>query len=704
MDRRRELLVRVYIVFLLFALIAGAIAVQVVKINIVEGDKWRKKAVNNLAWRNVEAERGEILSEDGSSMVTSVTIFDIYMDLTVTSDKVFNREIDSLCYYLAIYTGAGKSASQWKSELKRGRKAGKGYHSIVKGLDYMERKRFESFPLFRRGQMGGGIIVDSKIRRVKPFGQMASRLLGLNRKNAQNVGIEASYDEYLRGQSRRELMKEIAHGVWVPLHDVEGHKAKKGYDLVTTLDADIQDVVHDELLEAMQYHDADEGTVIVMDVKTGAIKAMSNFNRLEEGRYAERQNVAVTRLYEPGSTIKLATVLALLEDGAVSPDTKVNLNGGRKKFYSETMFDSEPHGMFETDLMKAFAKSSNVGIASLADNHFNKEKEGRRKFIRYFKSFGIGDASGIDLDGEPQKFLNDPDQHATEFSLTSVPWMAHGYEMQMTPLQVLSLYNAVANNGRMMEPYVVSKVLDNGDLVKENRPKVKYDRIASITSIHQAQEMLREVVTNGTARRLNTDHYSICGKTGTSKDYGVKLDGKNPYNASFAGYFPAENPQYSIIVVLYNPRKHGFYGGSVAGPVFRSVADKIFALKVDLKSEFYKERQTNVASTNYRKPEFSIGFQEDYGNILKHSRVPVKKATNARWAILNPFQDELSIQKRKIVADIVPDVVGMGIRDAIYVLENLGLKVRFDGRGRVISQSLTPGTTISGQEIIIRLG
>lgn len=704
MDRRRELLVRVYIVFLMFALLAGAIAVQVVRINIVEGDKWREKAVNNLAWRNVEAERGEILSEDGSSMVTSVTIFDIYMDLTVASDKIFNKEVDSLCYYLAAYTDAGKSASQWKSELKRGRKAGKGYHSIVRGLDYLERKRFESFPLFRRGQMGGGIIVNSKIRRVKPFGEMASRLLGLNRKNSQNVGIEASYDEYLKGESRRELMKEIAHGVWVPLHDVDGHSAKKGYDLVTTLDADIQDVVHDELLAAMKYHDADEATAIVMDVKTGAIKAMSNFNRLEEGRYAERQNVAVTRLFEPGSTIKLATVLALLEEGVVSVNTKVDLNGGKKKFYSEMMYDSEHHGMYETDLMTAFAKSSNVGIASLADTYFNKDKEGRRKFIRYFKSFGIGDRSGIDLDGEPQKFLNDPDQHATEFSMTSVPWMAHGYEMQMTPLQVLSLYNAVANGGKMMEPFVVSKVLDNGVLVKENKPKVKYDRIASINTIHQAQEMLREVVVSGTARKLSTEHYSISGKTGTSKDYGVRYEGKTPYNASFAGFFPSENPQYSIIVVLYNPKNHGFYGGSVAGPVFRNISDKIFALKVDLKSEFYRERQDQVASTNYRKPEFSIGFQEDYGHILSHSRVPVKKETNARWAILNPFQDGLSIQKRKIVADIVPDVVGMGIRDAIYVLENLGLKVRFDGRGRVISQSLTPGTTINGQEIIIRLG
>ncbi|MDA9774062.1 transpeptidase family protein [Saprospiraceae bacterium] len=709
MDRRRELLLRVYIVFLAFVLFAGAILFQVIKINVVEGDKWRKKAVNNLAWRNVEAERGDIFAENGGSMVTSVTLFDIYMDLTVSKEKDFVDNVDSLSYYLAKYSGKGKSKDRWKSELVAGRKAGlennkpgTKYYPIAKNLDVYARNRFKNFPLFSKGQLRGGIIIKSKIRRVKPFGQMASRLLGLKRKNSQDVGIEAAYDKYLAGESHKHLMKKIARGVWVPLEDVKEFRKKRGFDVLTTIDSDIQDIVHNELLASIAKHDSDAATAIVMDVETGAIKAMSNFKRGEEGVYMETENIAVTRMFEPGSTIKLAAVLALLEKGYVDSSTKVNLKGGKKKFYSEWMYDSEPHNIFETDLITAFAKSSNVGIATLADEYFNKSIDGRREFIRMMKSFGIGAKSGIDLVGEQERILNDPDNANSDFSGTSVPWMAHGYEMEMTPLQVLNLYNTVANGGKMMTPYLVEKVLDQGVVKQVFGPKVKREAVASLPTIHEAQDMLIEVVNSGTAKRLKTEHYQIAGKTGTSKDYGVWYEGKNPFNASFAGYFPAENPKYSIIVVHFNPKNHGYYGGSVAGPVFRNVADKIFALKVNLKHEFYKENK--VASNNYRKPSYSVGYKSDFQNILSHSGVPVKESTKSRWVVLSPYNDDLALEKKKIKKKIVPNVVGMGIRDAVYVLENLGLHVDFDGSGRVVSQSLSPGTTIKGQEIIIRLG
>lgn len=709
MDRRRELLLRVYVVFLAFVLFSGAILFQVIKINVVEGDKWRKKAVKNLAWRNVEAERGDIFAENGSSMVTSVTLFDIYMDLTVSRESDFKEHVDSLGYYLAKYSGKDKSQSQWVRELKAGRKAGlernkpgTKYYPIAKNLDFLERKRFERFPLYKMGQLRGGIIVQSKIRRVKPFGQMASRLLGLKRKNAQSVGIEAAYDHVLAGESEKRLMKKIAPGVWVPLHDVQDFVQKRGYDVLTTIDSDIQDVLHNELLASIAMHDSDAATAIVMDVETGAIKAMSNFRRGEEGVYMETQNIAVTRMFEPGSTIKLAAVLALLEKGYADSSTKVDLNGGKKKFSTEWMYDSEPHNIFETDLITAFAKSSNVGIATLSDEYFNQSKEGRREFIRLLKSYGIGAKSGIDLLGEQERILNDPDNTESKFSRTSVPWMAHGYEMEMTPLQVLNLYNTVANDGKMMTPYLVQKILDNGVVVKEKGPEVKRASVATLPTIHEAQDMLIEVVKSGTARRLHTDNYQIAGKTGTSKDYGVWYEGKNPFNASFAGYFPAENPKYSMIVVHFNPKKHGYYGGSVAGPVFRNVADKIFALKIDLKNEFYKEDQ--VASNNYSKPSFAVGYKNDFRTILNYSGVSVDASTKAKWVVLNPYNDELSLDKRKIKKKIVPNVVGMGIRDAVYVLENLGLKVGFNGTGKVVSQSLSPGTMIQGQEIVIRLG
>lgn len=684
---------------------------KVVKVNVVEGDQWRKKVVNNLRWKKVEAERGDIFSENGSSMVTSITLFDIYMDLTVSRDKDFNANIDSLCYYLEKYSGKDKSRWQWESELKKGREAGlshgkKGtkYYPIARNLDYMDKLRFQEFPLFRLGQMSGGIIVKPKVKRVKPFGSIASYLLGIDRKGAINVGLENSYDDYLKGETKKKLMKEIANGVWVPVQEVEDRTSARGYDLNTTIDVDIQDVVHDELLSAMYEHDADQGTAIVMDVETGAIKAMSNFNRTKDLKFAEMQNVAVTRMFEPGSTIKLAAVLALLEEGYVTPESSVNLYKGKRKFYGEYMKDSEPHGIDETDLRTAFAKSSNVGIAALADEYFNQDKEGRREFIRYYKSFGFGEKSGIDLTGEPHEFLNDPDRHESEFSRTSVPWMAHGYEMQMTPLQVLAFYNAVANNGKMMKPYVVKNIVDETEIIKTFTPTVLNSSIASISTIHEAKDMLREVVVSGTARKLNTKNYGISGKTGTSKDYGVKVEGRHPFNASFAGYFPSDNPKYSMIVVLFNPRNHGYYGGSVAGPVFKNVADKIFALKLDLKSEYYREIRSDKPDVAYSKPRFSVGNRQDFEKILKHSKVPTKKETKANWVILNPYDDRLSLQKRAIKKSAIPDVVGMGIRDAIYILENIGLKVKFEGSGKVRHQSLSPGTRNEGQEIFIQLG
>ena len=711
MDKRRELLTRVYFVFICFSVLSVVIMAKVVNVNVVQGDEWRKKAVNNLRWKKVDAERGDIFSENGSSMVTSITLFDIYMDLTVSREKDFKANIDSLCYYLEKYSGKEKSRWQWESELKKGRKDGiahnkKGtkYYPIAKNLDYMEKLRFQQFPLFKLGQMGGGIIVRPKIRRVKPFGSMASYLLGIDRKDAINVGLENSYDTYLKGETKKKLMKEIAHGVWVPVQEVEDKSSTKGYDLTTTIDVDIQDVVHNELLSAMYEHDADQGTAIVMDVETGAIKAMSNFNRTADEKFAEMQNVAVTRMFAPGSTIKLATVLALLEDGYVTPESSVNLHGGKHKFYGEVMKDSEPHGIYETDVRTAFAKSSNVGIGGLADVYYNQDKEGKRKFIRHFKSYGFGEKSGIDLTGEPNEFLNDPDRHGTKFSLTSVPWMAHGYEMKMTPLQVLAFYNAIANGGKMMKPYVVKSITDNSQVIKEFSPKVSNSSVASIAAIHEAQGMLREVVVSGTARKLNTKHYGISGKTGTSKDYGVVVDGKNPYNASFAGYFPSEDPKYSMIVVLFNPRNHGHYGGVVAGPVFKNVADKIFALKLDLKSEHYTEYREHASNTAYSKPKFTVGHRGDIKNILKHSNVPSKEESKATWVILNPYQEKLALQKRSIKKSTVPDVVGMGVRDAIYILENIGLKVKINGAGKVRHQSITPGTKNEGQEIFIQLG
>lgn len=709
MDRRRELLLRVYVVFGGFLLFSVLILWQVFRISVIEGEKWREKADLNLKWRNVDAQRGDIFSEDGSVLATDVTFYDIYMDLTVSSEYNFNKHVDSLCFYLAKHSNKNRTESQWRRVLKSGRKAGlehgkagTKYFSIASNLDFMQKNRFADFPLFRLGQLRGGFIVSEKRRRVKPFGGRGARLIGKDRENAANVGLEASYDEVLKGEQKKRLMKKIVNKVWVPYLNPKEFRLEKGNDIVTTIDADIQDVTHNELLKALEYHKAEAGTAIVMEVETGAIKAMSNFTRLENGTYSEIQNHAVLRLNEPGSTIKLASVLAMLEEGSVRADSKVNLNGGKKRFSDLVMYDSERHNLYETNLKTAFAKSSNVGVATLADQVFNQSRSGQKAFVRYYKKFGIGGKTGIDLKGEVSKYVKDPEINKDEFYGTSVPWLAHGYELEMTPLQTLNFYNTVANNGKMMKPYLVSKVLKNGHIVEEFKPVVKESSIAALPNIHECQKMLEEVVLTGTARRLKTKHYDFAGKTGTSKDYGVRVDGEYPYNASFAGYFPAVNPKYSIVVMVYHPEENGFYGGSVAGPVFRRIADKIFALKPTFKKTFYNDYHQVAA--NYNKPDFMIGNKNDLEIILNHSQVPFKNETKSKWVVLNPLTDRLALQKRKIEKSKVPNIVGMGLKDAMYVLENLGLKVKFTGNGKVLSQSILPGTDINGQTVVVRLG
>lgn len=709
MDRRKELLLRVYVVFFAFVAFSGVILYQVFKISFVEGEYWREKAVNNLEWRKVKAERGDIFSEDGNVLATDVTFFDIYMDLTVSSDKDFRENIDSLSFLLAKYSNKDRSNAKWKKLLSDGRKAGlernkpgTKYYPIARNLDYLEKNRFAKFPLFRKGQMRGGIIVQERRKRAKPFGSMGSRVIGLDRENSTKVGLEGSFDQYLSGETQDQLMKEISYKVWVPVESSASLQLKSGFDIVTTINSDIQDVVHHELLKALQHHEAEAGTAIVMDVKTGAIKAMSNFTRNVHGNYLEIQNHAVLRLNEPGSTIKLASTLALLEDGAATPDTKVNLNGGVKKFKNLIMRDSEVHGLYESDLRTAFAKSSNVGLGTLADDHFNIDLASRKKFVWYYKKFGLGAKTKIDLNGEQFKYIKDPEINKDEFYGTSVAWMAHGYELEMTPLQVLNFYNTVANDGKMMKPYLVSEILDRGQRVKEIKPQVLDHQIAKLHNIHQCQQLLADVVEFGTARRLKSKNYSFAGKTGTSKDYGVKLEGDYPYNASFAGYFPAENPQYSIIVVVYHPKKNGYYGGIVAGPVFRGIADKIFALFPDFKESFYKDDRQYA--TNYYKPDFAVGSREDITKILQHCNVPFKKETKSAWAIMNPYEEKIAIQKRSIKVNEVPNIVGMGLKDAMYVLENLGLQVQYTGAGKVVTQSIQPGTKINGQTIYVRLG
>lgn len=707
MDNKNELLLRVYVVLLMFILFALVIAFKIVKINVIEGDKWRAKAEKNLKWVPQTATRGDIYTEDGKLLSTSTTFFDIYMDLVSPKDEHFNKDIDSLAYYLSKYTNAKRSQAQWKQLLVKERRAGKEwqkpgtkYFSIAKNLDFFQLQKFKQFPLFKRGQYRGGFIVKDKTVRTKPYRSLAERTIGEDRENASKIGIEGYFDKQLTGKTEKKLEKQIGPGIWVPVYDPMDYVPRKGANLITTLDIGIQDIVHSELLSAVQKHKARAGTAIVMEVATGKIRAISNFKLNSNGSYAELYNHGIGERSEPGSTFKLASVMAMLEAGYVNPETEVDLEGGIAKFSDLTMRDSERHGLRVVSLRKAFAMSSNVGIAKLSDRFFNQSNETRTQFVGLLSQFGLDEVTGVEIVGEKTPFIKHPNDK--DWYGTTIPWMSHGYELELTPLQVLNLYNTVANDGKMMKPYLVSEIYDEDGKVISISPKVMKEKVASDYTISIAQELLEEVVKTGTAKKLKSDFFGFAGKTGTARfDYADKDPEKvKRYNGSFAGYFPAENPIYSCIVVLYEPKVAGFYGGAVAGPVFKEIAEQCFATKKDLIDPITNTERPALA--NFQKPNYSIGYAKDLKGVLDYVGLEYNDA-NYPWAVIAPGDQELKLKPRKIKKAIVPSVEGMGLRDATFILENLGLNVRSEGYGKVIAQSIKPGEKIENQTIEIKL-
>ena len=705
MDKRNELLLRVYVVLLMFVVFAIIIAIKIVKISVFEGEYWRAKAEKNLRWVPVNATRGDIYTEDGNLLSTSTEFFDIYMDLVAPKEEHFKANIDSLSYYLSKYAGSSRSASQWKHILVTERHAGVSwnkpgtkYFSIAKNLNFYQVQKFKQFPLFRYGQNKGGFIKESKTIRTKPYGSLAERTIGEDRKNAEKIGIEGYFDKQLTGLTEQQLKKRIGPGTWIPVYDPMESVPHKGDNLITTLDVGIQDIVHSELLDAVTRHKARAGTAIVMEVQTGKIRAISNFKLNSKGNYAELYNYGIGERTEPGSTFKLASVLALLEAGYVTPESEVDLEGGATKFHDLWMYDSGRHGMRNVSLTKAFAKSSNVGIAKLTDRYFNKSNETRTEYVGYLNQFGLADVTGIEIIGEKTpriKHPNDKDWYGT-----TIPWMSHGYELELTPLQVLNLYNTVANDGRMMKPYLVSEIYDEDGNALKFRPKAVKERIASAESILQVQKLLEEVVLNGTARKLKSKEFDFAGKTGTTRFDYAKKDEEKKYNASFAGYFPADNPKYSCIVVVYEPKEAGFYGGDVAGPVFKEIAEQCFATKKDLIEPLNNKEKPLLA--NYQKPNYSIGYSRDLESLLDYVGLDYEKAKYP-WVVVAPGDRSLDLKPRKIKKTIVPNVEGMGLRDAIFILENLGLSVDASGYGKVIAQSIKPGEKVANQKIEIKL-
>ena len=699
---KNEILYQMYILLAFVVLVAFGIFAQLLKVSIVEGPDLRARLKNNYVQeRKITGERGTIFADDGSILAASTPLFELRMDFRAEglTEDAFKNGVDSLAYYLAHYLDDKYTVGAWHERLVDAYEKGQRYFLLKKGVTYPKLAFLRKLPILRRGQYKGGFIIRKEDKRSHPFRMLARRTLGYVKEETK-VGIEGSFDDYLKGDEGKEFMIKTPQG-WVPQHNLEQVTPKNGADVYTTIDVNLQDVVQNALLRGLQYHDAKQGTAILMEVKTGAIKAISNIGKVQNG-WAEVYNYGVGAATEPGSTFKLASMIALMEDDKVNLEDTVALNLGKKQFYDQELVDASAHGLEKTTIRHAFEISSNVGVAGLIDSFYNHSDKERERFVNHLKDLYLHLPTGIELKGEALPYIKEPNSAVDQWSGITIPWMAIGYEEKITPLQLLNLYNTVANGGKMMKPYLVTDIKRNGKLIKHYKPTVISSRVISPKVVAKAKSLLEGVVERGTAKKLKSDFYRFAGKTGTAKiDY--KSNKKsNKYQASFAGYFPAENPMYACIVVVYEPKAHGYYGGGVAGPIFREIADHCYLLNPELKYPI----NAHLAQLDESKlPGWQVGYKKDVVKVTNEFEIPTKDLASD-WAVFKTYNDvdTLFLLNRKMSKKIIPNVQGMGLKDALYLLENRNVKVRFKGNGKVIKQSIRGGTPAKGQTIYLRLG
>lgn len=709
MEVKRDILWRVYLSFLGIVLLSLLVLGRAIYIQQAEGAHWRSMS-DSLHQRFIEldAQRGTIYSEDGQMLSASIPVFDIYIDFNAEglrdkNGKRFYENVDSFALAMAVYFG-DKSAAQYKAELKAAYKKNIRYYSLRKKLSFAQYKTFRDFPLARLGRNKSGIIVETSSKRLPPFGLLASRTIGLSREHIasdgklrkQNVGLEKSYDSVLSGKNGQKLVRYIAGGTAIPIEGSETDP-ENGKDIYTTLDVQIQDIAETALLRMMQQCEGPYGTAIVMETATGKIKAMANLGRRPDGSYWEDDNYAL-RATEPGSTIKLVTLLSVLEKGTSRPDELVEVGTGRMLVGNKLVTDAERQPKPVLTLKECFAHSSNIGMSQVALKSFGSDPAG---FKQYIQRFHLDTRVPVDLANVPKPAMAPLNQKGS--ALGNMLWMSFGYGIQVSPLHTLMLYNAIANNGKMMKPYLVNSIQQNGIVYKQFEPEVLADNICKPEVVTIARQAMEMVVTEGTGRRVFAGlPFAVAGKTGTAhvSDGPIKYN-HGVYQASFVGYFPADRPQYTCIVLIRTkPHAASHFGGTVAGPVFREIATKLYAMYVDKKDPSLLAVKKD--STAY----FYAGYTPDVKTV--YEKLKIKYADSARnnnWAMVYAANYQPVIKDGQVKPDKMPNVRGMGLKDALFLLENMGLKVTISGRGKIASQSIPPGTDITkGVKVILELG
>lgn len=702
-DIKKDILWRVYLVHLGLCLFGIAIIFQIFRIQYVQGAYWAAKSDSlTTELRNIEPKRGNIYSDDGDLMAISIPTYEVRMDVNAQAltNDIWNKNIDSLAICLSNLF-KDKNKLQYLNDLNHARKRGERYYLVQKSVSYDYIKELSKFPMYRMGRYKGGLITPQRMVREKPCNQLAERTIGYpGGEERIAVGIEGAFDTSLAGVCGKRLEQRVSNGVWKPVYDENALEPKDGNDIITTIDINIQDVAEKALKTNLEKNKAEYGCVIVMDVTTGEIKAIANLKRNKNDEYEESLNYAISESTEPGSTFKLISMIAAMDDRLVDLNDIVNTGNGKQNFSGSWMNDAHDGGYGTLTAQHAFEVSSNVGISKLISSAYSKNPQA---FIDKIYKMKVNQPLGLQISGEITPDIKDTKD--PRWSGISLPWMSIGYELRLTPLQILTFYNAVANNGKMMKPFLVKEVRGRGKVIRKYEPIVITDSICSSATIKKAKQMLEGVVERGTARNLRDSSYRIAGKTGTAQRSmgkgGYKLNDKANYQASFVGYFPADNPKYSCIAVVYSPSTEVYYGASVAGPIFKEISDKVYSTRL----EMHKDEAPSTVVLNDRIPSIQAGNQKDIVTVCNSIGLTTIIHNNTTdWVQVSKQNNLLNLTEKHISNGLVPNVLGMELKDAVYILENLGLTVKIKGKGSVVKQSIDAGQPISkGKEIIIEL-
>lgn len=690
MEVKKDIMWRMYLMYFLVCLFGIAVVAKVFALQLTTTEEEKVEAEQKTTRvHNIEAVRGNIYSDDGSLLATSIPIYEVRMDVytQALTDTIWRQNVDSLAFCLSeLYPD--KTYGKWKNELIEARSEHKRYHLIRRKVKYDELQKIKKFPLLRRGQYKGGLIVVQETRREKPFKMLARRTIGYDRYKTDSikpVGLEGAYRTELMGRDGSRVMRRISGNFWMPVNDANEEEPIDGSDIVTTININYQDVAETALEAQLKKHGADHGCVILMEVETGHVKAIANLTRnLEDSTYSERYNYAVGESTEPGSTFKLLTAMALFEDGVIKPVDSIETGRGKWDIYDHTLHDSKRGGYGKITVQRSFEVSSNIGFAKLVNKYYGNDQ---RKWTDKLYNFKLHQLLGLEIPGEGKPYFKVANAEGAAWSGISHTQMAIGYECQMTPFQTLAYYNAVANNGRMVKPMFVTQIRQGGRVVRDLETEVLNPSICSSQTIEWLRAMCEGVVTQGTGRgHVKSDKVSIAGKTGTARiandKYGYNYGDDYSYQASFVGYFPADKPRYSCIVIVNAPTGESYYGSALAGPVFKEIAEKVYAS--DLAIHESVDAENDMALTNL--PVSKHGNQNDLQLVFAELEVLFNpQDPGATWVSTSTHDDEVELSRLE-VDDQLPDVTGMGLMDALYLLENRGKKVKVIGRGFVKSQ------------------